>query len=116
MSALKPIASYADFQKLDIRAGRVVAVEPFPAARKPAYKMTIDFGPEVGVKRSSAQITEHYTMESLVGKVILGVVNFAPKRIADFTSEALVLGIADDNGHVVLLSPDFNVPIGGPVY
>jgi tRNA-binding protein len=116
MSALKPNVSYGDFEKLDIRAGRVVAVEAFPAARKPAYKMTIDFGPEVGIKRSSAQITEHYAIESLVGKVIVGVLNFAPKRIADFTSEALVLGVADDNGCVVLLSTEFNVPLGGSVY
>ena len=116
MSALKPTVTYADFEKLDIRAGRIVSVEAFPAARKPAYKMTIDFGPGVGIKRSSAQITEHYTMESLVGKVVIGVVNFAPKRIADFTSEALVLGVADDNGHVVLLSPDFEVPLGGRMY
>jgi tRNA-binding protein len=116
MSALKPTVPYAEFERLDIRAGRIVSVEAFPAARKPAYKMTIDFGPDVGIKRSSAQITEHYAMESLVGKVIIGVVNFAPKRVADFTSEALVLGIADDNGHVVLLSPDYAVPIGGGVY
>ena len=78
--------------------------------------MTIDFGPDIGVKRSSAQITEHYTAGSLVGKVIIGVVNFAPKRIADFISEALVLGVADENGHVVLLSPDFAVPPGGRMY
>jgi tRNA-binding protein len=116
MSAPKPIVTYTDFEKLDIRAGRIVAVEAFPMARKPAYKMTIDFGPDVGIRRSSAQITEHYTMESLVGKVILGVVNFAPKRIADFTSEALVLGVADDSGRVVLLSTEINVPVGGAVY
>jgi tRNA-binding protein len=116
MSALKPTVTYAEFEKLDIRAGRIMSVEAFPSARKSAYKMTIDFGPEVGVKRSSAQITEHYTMESLIGKAIVGVVNFAPKRIADFTSEALVLGVADDDGHVVLLSPDFAVPLGRNVY
>ena len=116
MSAVKPTVTYADFEKLDVRAGRIIAVEGFPAARKPAYKMTIDFGPDVGVKQSSAQITEHYTAESLVGKVIVAVVNFAPKRIADFTSEALVLGIADDGGNVVLLSPDHDVPLGGPMY
>ena len=116
MSELKPTVTYADFEKLDIRAGRIVAVEAFPAARKPAYKMTIDFGPEIGVKRSSAQITEHYTMESLVDKVVVAVINFAPKRIADFTSEALVLGVADEIGRVVLLSPDLNVPIGGRMY
>jgi tRNA-binding protein len=116
MSESKPNVAYDDFEKLDLRAGRIIAVEAFPAARKPAYKMTIDFGPEVGVKRSSAQITERYTMESLVGKVVIGVVNFAPKRIADFTSEALILGVADDHGYVVLLSPDFAVPLGGRVY
>lgn len=116
MNVAKSTISYADFEKIDMRAGRITAVEAFPAARNPAYKMTIDFGPEIGVKRSSAQITHHYTAESLVGKMIIGVVNFAPKRIADFTSEALVLGVADDNGHVVLLSPDFDVPLGGAVY
>lgn len=116
MSEPKSIVTYADFEKLDIRAGRVVADEPFPAARKPAYKMTIDFGPDVGTKRSSAQITGLYTPDSLVGKVVVAVVNFAPKRIADFTSEALILGVADESGNVVLLSPDFAVPIGGAVY
>jgi tRNA-binding protein len=116
MSTLKPTITYTDFEKLDVRVGHIIAVEAFPAARKPAYKMKIDFGPEVGLKRSSAQITEHYPMETLVGKVVIGVVNFAPKRIADFTSEALVLGVADDNGHVVLLTPDFAVPLGGRMY
>jgi len=116
MSESKPIVTYADFEKLDIRAGRVIAVEPFPAARKPAYKMTIDFGSDIGTKRSSAQITGLYTPDSLVGKVVVAVVNFAPKRIADFTSEALVLGVADESGNVVLLSPDLAVPVGGAVY
>ena len=116
MNALKPTVSYSDFEKIDIRAGRIVGADTFPAARKPAYKLSIDFGPDVGVKRSSAQITAHYTPDSLVGKVVVAVVNFAPKRIADFTSEALVLGVADHNGEVVLLSPDFAVPLGGAVY
>jgi tRNA-binding protein len=116
VSEPKPTVSYAEFEKVDMRAGRVIAVEAFPAARKPAYKLTIDFGTDVGVKRSSAQITRHYTPDSLVGKVVVAVVNFAPKRIADFTSEALVLGVADDDGHVVLLAPDFAVPLGGAVY
>ncbi|HKW45377.1 MAG TPA: tRNA-binding protein, partial [Candidatus Eremiobacteraceae bacterium] len=89
------MVSYADFEKIDVRAGRVTAVERFPAARKPAYKLTIDFGPVVGTKQCSAQITAHYSPETLVGKLVVGVVNFAPKRIADFTSEALVLGITD---------------------
>ena len=116
VSPQKAVVSYADFEKLDIRAGRIVAAEAFPAARKPAYKLTVDFGPDVGVKRSSAQITAHYSLDSLVGKVVVAVVNFAPKRIADFTSEALILGVADGNGQVVLLSPDFDVPLGGAVY
>src|SRR5450432_4783774 len=101
MSAPKPMVTYADFEKLDMRAGRIVAVEPFPAARKPAYQMTIDFGPDIGTRRSSAQITGLYTPDALVGKVVVAVVNFAPKRIADFTSEALLLGVADNIGNVV---------------
>jgi tRNA-binding protein len=116
MSAAKLTIEYADFEKIDMRAGRVTAAEAFPAARKPAYKLTIDFGPDIGLKNSSAQITAHYTPDSLVGKLVVAVVNFAPKRIADFTSEALVLGVADDNGQVVLLSPDFDVPLGGAIY
>jgi len=116
MADVKPTVTYADFEKLDVRAGRIIAAETFPAARKPAFKLTVDFGPDIGVKRSSAQITEHYALESLVGKLVVAVVNFAPKRIADFTSEALILGVADHNGKVVLLSPDFAVPLGGVVY
>ena len=116
MSEQRPIVSYAEFEKIDVRVGRVTAVERFPAARKPAYKLTIDFGPGVGAKQCSAQITAHYSPETLVGKLVVGVVNFAPKRIADFTSEALVLGIADAAGEVVLLGPDRPVPLGGRMY
>jgi tRNA-binding protein len=98
-------ASFEDFQKIDMRVGRVVAVDPFPEARVPAWKLTIDFGPEVGTKRSSAQIT-HYSREELLGTRVVAVVNFAPKRIAGFASEVLVLGALDDENGVVLLRPD----------
>ena len=99
------MAVYDDFAKLDIRAGTIIKVEAFPKARKPAYKLTIDFGGDIGIKRSSAQITDYYTPESLVGKKILGVVNFPPRQIADFFSEVLVLG-TDSKGGIVLAVPD----------
>jgi tRNA-binding protein len=104
-------ASFDDFQKLDMRVGRVQAVEEFPEARVPAWKLTVDFGPEIGVKRSSAQIT-HYPAEALVGRQVVGVVNFPPKRIAGFPSEVLVLGALDDEKGVVLLEPDDEVELG----
>ena len=97
--------SFEDFQRIDIRVGRVVCVEDFPEARKPAWKLTVDFGPEVGIKRSSAQIT-HYTREQLEGRLVVAVTNFAPKRIAGFKSECLVLGALNDENGVVLLRPD----------
>ena len=99
------MAVYDDFAKLDIRAGTILKVEPFPKARKPAYKLTIDFGGEIGIKRSSAQITDYYTPENLTGKKILAVVNFPPRQIADFMSEVLVLG-TDSSGGIVLAVPD----------
>lgn len=102
-----------DFQAVDIRAGTIVAAEPFPEARKPAIKLRIDFGSDIGEKRSSAQITEHYAPDNLVGRQVLAVVNFAPRQIGPFVSEVLVLGVRDAEGRVVLIAPDMAVPNGG---
>lgn len=108
--------SFDDFLKVDVRVGRVVEAEEFPEARKPAYKMRIDFGPDIGIKKTSAQITRHYTPESLVGKLVMAVVNFPPRQIGPVRSEVLTLGVPDEDGEVVLLTPDKNVPIGGRLY
>jgi tRNA-binding protein len=108
--------TYDDFAKVDIRAGKIMNVQDFPEARKPAYKLTIDFGPEIGIKKSSAQITKHYTKEELVGQLVMGVVNFPPKQIGPFISETLTLGFADESGDVVLATPDKNVPLGSKLF
>ena len=108
--------TFADFEKVDVRVGRIVAAEPFPEARKPAYRLTIDFGPEIGMKRSSAQLTVHYTPEALVGRLVLAVVNFPPRQIGPFMSEVLTLGVPDAAGAVVLIGPDEAVPIGGRLF
>jgi tRNA-binding protein len=108
--------SIDDFQKVDVRVGRVLAAEQLAGARKPAYKLRIDFGPEVGVKQSSAQITVHYGPEELIGRLVLGVVNFPPRRIAGYRSEALTLGVADANGDVVLIQPERDVPLGSRLF
>ncbi|RGP39057.1 tRNA-binding protein [Pseudotabrizicola alkalilacus] len=108
--------SYDDFQRVDIRVGRITRAEPFPEARKPAIKLWVDFGGEIGEKRSSAQLTRHYTPETLIGRQVMAVVNFPPRQIGKVLSEVLVLGVPDDEGEVVLLSPDQNVPLGGRMF
>lgn len=108
--------TYQDFQKVDIRVGEIKSVDDFPEAKKPAYKLTIDFGTEIGIKKSSAQITKHYSKAELVGKLIVGVVNFPSKQIGPFVSEVLTLGLADENGDVVLLCPTKKVPLGGKMF
>ena len=108
--------TYDDFLKVDIRAGRVIRAEPYPEARTPAIKLWIDFGPEIGEKKTSAQITAHYTPEGLIGKQVMAVVNFPPRQIGRFMSEVLVLGVSDAQGGIVLLSPDLDVPLGGRMH
>lgn len=107
---------FADFQRLDIRVGRIVAAARFPEARKPAYRLHVDFGPEIGLKQSSAQLTQHYTPDELVGRLVLGVVNFPPRQIGPFMSEVLTLGVPDSAGNVVLVVPDRDIPIGGRLF
>jgi len=114
--SLTPTITFDDFLKVDIRVGRIVAAEPFPQARKPAFKLTIDFGPEIGTKRSSAQITVNHSIEDLVGSLVLAVVNFPPRQIGPFMSEVLTLGVPDANGDVMLIRPDRDVPVGGRLY
>ncbi len=104
------------FLKVDIRVGTIVAAEPFPEARKPAFKLRIDFGDPIGEKKSSAQITRHYQADKLVGRQVMAVVNFPPRQIGPFMSEVLTLGVPDEDGEVVLLAPDHNVPIGGRLF
>jgi len=111
-----PQIDFAQFLAVDIRVGTIIAVEPFPEARKPAFKLQIDFGPAIGVKRSSAQITEHYQMETLVGRQVAAVVNFPPRQIGKFMSEVLTLGFPDADGKVVLFAPDQTVPNGGRLF
>jgi tRNA-binding protein len=110
------VDSLEAFDVLDVRVGTIVGAEPFPEARKPSFKLTVDFGGDIGLRRSSAQITVHYTPQELVGKQVLAVVNFPPKRIAGFPSEILVLGVPDRDGNVVLVSPDSSVANGVRLY
>jgi len=108
--------TYADFEKVEMRVGRILAADPFPEARKPAYKLTIDFGPDVGVKRSSAQLTNRYKTGELIGRLVVAVVNFPPRQIGPFMSDVLTLGVPDRDGAVILLAPDSEVPLGGMVF
>ena len=110
------MATYEDFTKLDIRVGKIIAVQDFPEAHKPAYKLTIDFGSEIGTKKSSAQLPQNYTKEELEGKHILAVVNFPPRQIGPVKSEVLTLGVPDSNGECVLITPDKDVPLGGRLF
>ncbi len=112
----KPEISFADFDKVEVRAGTIIEAEPFPEARKPAFKLKIDFGPAIGVKKSSAQITKYYRPETLIGKQVFAVVNFPPRQIGPFMSEVLTLGFPDDEGAVVLGSIDLRVPDGGRLF
>lgn len=107
---------YDDFARVDIRVGRITRAEPFPEARKPAYRLWLDFGPEIGEKRSSAQITTHYALDELVGRQVLAVVNFPPRQIGPVKSEVLVLGLPDEAGEVVLIGPGHEVPLGGKLF
>ena len=108
--------TFDDFLKVDIRVGRIVEAMPFPEARKPALKLTIDFGEEIGRKRCSAQITKHYRPEELVGRLVLGVVNVPPRQIGPLMSEVLTLGVPDESGEVVLIHPSKDVPVGGRMF
>ena len=113
---MTPAISFDDFMKVDVRVGRVVSVEEFPAARKPAYKLVIDFGPEIGRKRSSAQLPARYRMDELMNRLVLAVVNFPPRQIGPFMSEVLTLGVPDELGRVALIGPDGDVPLGGRLF
>ncbi len=108
--------TFDDFQKVDIRVGRIIEAIPFPEARKPAYKLKIDLGPELGIKKSSAQLTKNYSMDQLIGRYILCVVNFPPRQIGPFISEVLTVGVPDKMGECILITPDKDVPLGGRLY
>lgn len=116
MPEVAPQIVFADFEKVDVRVGRVIKAEVFPEARKPAFKLTIDFGDEIGVRRSSAQITENHSLEELEGSQVLAVVNFPPRQIGPFMSEVLTLGVPDAHGRVILIQPSRPAPIGGRLY
>ncbi len=108
--------SYAEFERVDIRVGRIIDVQDFPEARKPAYRLRIDFGPDLGIRKSSAQVTKHYVKGDLVNRLVVAVVNFPPRQIGPFMSEVLTLGVPDADGAVVLLTPERDVPLGGRMF
>jgi tRNA-binding protein len=114
--AVRPVIRYEDFEAVDIRVGTIVEAQPFPEAKKPAIKIWVDFGADLGVKKSSAQITHHYAPETLIGRQVAAVVNFAPRQIGKFMSEVLTLGFPDETGEVVLISPTVPVPNGGKLF
>jgi tRNA-binding protein len=118
MRAAAPSATitFDDFLRVDVRVGRIVDARPFPSARKPAYQLELDFGPELGRRRSSAQLTQRYAIDELIGRLVLAVVNFPPRQIANFFSEVLVLGVPDADGNVVLVEPRAEVPLGGRLF
>ena len=116
MTAESAPLSYAEFERVDIRVGRIVDVQDFPEARKPAYKLRIDFGPSIGIRKSSAQATKHYSKEALLNRLVVAVVNFPPKQIGPFMSEVLTLGVPDPEGGVVLLTPEREIPLGGRMF
>jgi tRNA-binding protein len=110
------ILTFEEFERVDVRVGRIVQADEFPQARKPAYKLSIDFGPAIGTKTSSAQLTRHYQRDELVGKLVVAVVNFPPRQIGPFMSQVLTLGVPDGDGAVVLLEPERDVPLGGRMF
>lgn len=116
MAEQKSEIAFEDFQKVDVRVGTIVDAQPFPEARQPAYKLWVDFGPDIGTKKTSAQATRHYTPTELLGRQVAAIVNFPPKQVGKFLSEVLVLGFPDRDGHVVLIGPDRPVPDGGALY
>jgi tRNA-binding protein len=110
------VITFGDFARVDVRVGRIVRAEPFPEARKPAYKLQIDFGADIGIKKSSAQLTARYPRETLEGRLVLAVVNFPPRQIGPFMSEVLTLGVPDADGNVILVVPEADVPLGGKLF